>query len=101
MAALLVGPGQPHPRPHDRRVDLEKRVADRTNKGKVALPIAAIEIIEKNPASAAPLVAMFEKKIFVAPFLKPRVAFGIVIIAGMAESRVKGIFRRRVRIDRG
>ena len=94
MAALLVGPGQPHARPHDRRIDLEKRLADGANKGEVALPIAAVEIIEKDAAGAARLVAVRQKEILVAPGLEAGIAFGVVAIAGVREGRVKRGFCR-------
>src|SRR5207302_842148 len=50
MAALLGRPGKPHARPHDRREDSEKGLADGADKGEVALPVAAVEVIEKDAA---------------------------------------------------
>ena len=59
---------------HDRRIDAEERLADRADEGEIALPVAAVEIIEEDAADAARLAAVLEKEILVAPFLEARVA---------------------------
>src|SRR5437870_7098321 len=71
MLPLLRRPGPVHPRPHDTREDREKGFPDGPDKGEVALPISAVEIIEKDPADAAWLLAMRQIEILVAPFLEP------------------------------
>src|SRR6266436_2077461 len=48
MAALLGGPGEPHARPHDGRDDGEDGVTDRSEEGEVALPVAAVEVVEED-----------------------------------------------------
>src|SRR4029077_11052520 len=55
VAPLLRCPGEPHPGPHDFWVDREKGFADRAKKGEIALPVAAVEIVEKDPAGTARL----------------------------------------------
>ena len=60
-------------RAHDRRIDREERLADLAGEGEIALPVAAVEIIEEDAADAARLVAMRQEEILVAPFLEPRV----------------------------
>ena len=87
MAALFVGPRQPHARPHDRRISTEERFADPADKGKIALPVTAVEIIEKDPAGAARFVAMLKEKIFVAPLFEPDMAFRVVTVAGGCAKR--------------
>src|SRR5436305_10910415 len=47
MTALLGRPGLPHTRPHDGRDNGEDGVADRSEEGEVALPIAAVEVVEE------------------------------------------------------
>src|SRR5579885_1078651 len=101
MAALLFAPRQSHARPNDCRVDADKRLSDRLHKTEVALPIAAVEIINKEAAGAARLVAVFEKKIPVAPRLEALVAIRLVLLASRAQGGVKRGFRVAVGIDRG
>src|SRR5258706_16420961 len=47
MAALLLGPGELHPRPHNSREDAEEGFADRADEREVTLLSAAVEIIEE------------------------------------------------------
>ena len=101
MPALLRGPLPVHPVAHDRRIDVEKRLANRPHKGEIALKVAAVEIIEKNAAGAARLIAMRQVEIVVAPFFEARVALGIVADAGGGERPVKGIRGIGIGIDRG
>src|SRR5215469_4118458 len=89
MAPLLLGPGEPHPGPDNRCKNRAKRVSDRANKGKVALPVATVEIVEKDPADAARLAPMLEEEVFVAPRLEALVAAAVVSRAGSAQRRVK------------
>src|SRR5206468_749458 len=62
MTALLGRPGLPHPRPHDGREDTKESVADRSDKGEVALPVAAVEVVEEDPARPARLAAVLQKE---------------------------------------
>src|SRR6185369_12166815 len=71
MATLFRRPRPVHPLPNDGGIDLEKRLADTAAERKIALPVAAVEIIEKDAAGAARLVAMWQEEILVAPFLEP------------------------------
>src|SRR6266404_5932351 len=66
MAALLGGPGEPHARPHDRREDGEQGVSDRSDKDEVALPVAAVEVVEEDPAGAARFAAVLQNEVLVA-----------------------------------
>src|SRR5262245_24899116 len=61
MTTLLGRPGKPYPWSHDSRVNGEKSFADRAKKGEVAVPVIAVEIIEKNPPGTAPLSPMLDK----------------------------------------
>src|SRR5215469_7786349 len=57
MAPLLFRPRKRHARPYDRGEHAEEGCADRADKREVAFPIAAVEIIEEDPADAARLTA--------------------------------------------
>src|ERR1700722_5383474 len=100
VAPLLRVPGQTHTRPHDRRIGGEKCLADHADKSEIALGVAAIEIVEENPAGAAHLVAMRQKEIFVAPFLVLCVGVWLVSVAGGGERGMKRGSRRLIGIDR-
>ena len=101
MAALLLGPGEPHPRPHDGREHAEESLADRADEGEVALLVAAVEIIEEDPADTARLAPMLQKEVFVAPFLEALVAVAVVGCAGGGEPGMEFLCRGLVGVDRG
>src|SRR5579863_5616359 len=92
VAALFGGPGGVHPGPRDPRIDREKRLAHAPHKGKVAVPVAAVEIVEKDPAGAARFAPMRQVEIIVAPRLEARMALRIVTVAGGLEGGVE-VFR--------
>src|SRR5438552_11354572 len=77
---LRRGPRPVHALAHDRREHREKRVADRPDKREIALPIAAVEIIEKDAAGAARLAAMRQIEILVAPLFEAFI--GVRLVAG-------------------
>src|SRR4029077_18168974 len=99
MLPQLGTPGQPHPRPHDGRKNRVEGLADRAQEREIALPIAAIEIIEEDPADAARLAAMLEKEILVAPGLEARITILVVTGAGARQRGMKLIGGGRVGID--
>src|SRR6202040_2538060 len=101
MAALLLGPGELHPRPHNGRERAEERLADRAEEGEVAFLVAAVEIIEEDPADATRLAPMLEKEIFVAPFPESLIAVAVVGCAGGRKPSVEFLCRGVVGIDRG
>src|SRR5438132_7771160 len=101
MTALFGRPGEPHPGPHDGRENGEDGVSDRSEEGEVALPVAAIEIVEEDPAGAARLAPVRQKEVFVAPLLEAGVAAGVVGRAGAGQCRMKFVDRRRIGVDRG
>ena len=78
MAALVLGPGAPHPRPHNGREHAEEGLADRADEGEVAFLVAAVEVIVKDPADTARLAAMLDKEVFVSPFLESLVTVAVV-----------------------
>src|SRR5437868_10936604 len=78
MLPLLRRPRPVHPRPHDTREDREKGFPDCPDEGEIALPAAAVEIIEKDAADAARLTAMRQIEIVVAPFLEPDIGVRLV-----------------------
>src|SRR5215831_14932218 len=100
MAALLLGPDEPHPTPHNGSKNRTERVSDRAHKSEIAIPLATVEIVEKDPPDAARLVPMLEKEVFVAPLLEALVAAGVVARAGSGERCVKLRCRRFVGINR-
>src|SRR5260370_39856504 len=85
VATLFRGPRAVHPRPHDRRKDREKRLADRPAKGEIALPVATVEIVDKDPAGAAWLAALRPIEILVPPGLGAGVAVGIIVGAAACQ----------------
>src|SRR5206468_445766 len=89
MAALLLCPGEPHARPHDGRENGEQGVADRSDKGEVALPVAAVDIVEEDPAGTTRFAAVLQKEVLVAPFFEASVAAGVVSRAGAGECGMK------------
>src|SRR5215472_2753243 len=101
MTPLLRRPRKPHPRPHDFRIHREEGLADRAQKGEVAFPVAAVEIIEKDPAGAARLPAMLDKEVVVAPRLEAVVARLVIGRARARQRRVKLRGRSSVRVNRG
>src|SRR5206468_9540751 len=101
VTALLGRPPGVHPRPYDRRKDREKRFAHRPDKGEIAVPVAAREIIEENPAGAARLATMRQIEILVAPGLEAGVAIGVVARARRREGAVEFFGGRGIGVDRG
>src|SRR6266404_2969745 len=101
MTALVGGPGEPHARPHDGRENGEDSVPDRSEEGEVALPVAAIEIVEEDPAGAARFASMLQKEVLVAPLLEAGVAAGVVGRTGVGERRVEFADGSRIGVDRG
>src|SRR6185503_2717886 len=73
---------------------------DRANKGEIARPVAAVEIVEKDPAGAARFAAMRQIEILVAPRLETLVAFGVVAGAGGLQRGVEFPGGLLVGIDR-
>src|SRR5947207_6821927 len=98
---LRRGPRPVHALAHDRREHREKRVADRPDKREIALPIAAVEIIEKDAAGAARLAAMLQIEILVVPLSEAGIGIRLVAVAGCGERRVKLFGCGRIGIDRG
>src|SRR5438552_3575984 len=101
MAALLFRPGEPHARSDNGREHGEEGLADRADEGEVALLVAAVEIIEKDPADTARLAPMLEKEVFVAPCLEALITVAVVGCAGVSERVMKLLGRGLVRVDRG
>src|SRR3974377_2330027 len=101
VAPLFGRPRKPHPGPHDPRVNREESLADRAKKGEVALPVAAVEVIKKDPAGAARLSPMLDKEIFVAPRFEAAVTRAVVGRASAGKSRVECVDRRSIGIYRG
>src|ERR1700730_7119036 len=101
VASLLRRPGLPHPVPHDGREDGEEGVPDRSDKGEVAFPVAAVQVIEEDPARPARFAAVLQKEVLVAPLLEAGIAVGAVGRAGAGESRMKLTDRHRIGVDRG
>src|SRR5271167_3537046 len=101
MAPLLGRPGKPHPLPHDGRINRQEGFADRAKKGKVAFPIAAVEVVKKNPAGAARLAPVLQEEVFVAPRLEAGIAIAVVGGAGVGEGSMEFIDGSRVRVNRG
>src|SRR5215831_7363268 len=99
MAPLVVGPGTAHALPHDLGIDREKGLADGPDKGEIALPVAAVEIIEEDPAGAARLAAMLQEEILVAPRLEALMAIRVVAVAGGGEGGMKHLGRLGVGIN--
>src|SRR5207237_754570 len=65
MPALLGGPLAQHAATDEAGIDPEKGLADIAREGEVALPIAAVEIVEEDAADPARLVAVLQEKVFV------------------------------------
>src|SRR6202043_2513758 len=89
VAALLLGPGELHPLPHNGREHGEESLADRADEGEVALLVAAVEIIEKDPADTSRLSPMLEKEVFVAPCLEALITVAAVGCAGRRKRGMK------------
>src|SRR5262252_3630274 len=100
MAALFLGPGEPHPRSHNGRKHCAEGLADGADKCEITRPGAAVEVIKKDPTDAAGLVAMLEEKVFVAPRPEALVAVAIVGRAGVGERGVEFRCRELIGVDR-
>src|SRR4029077_11471453 len=100
-ATLLGRTRKPHPGPHNFRVCDEKSVTDGAKKREVALPVAAVEIVKKDPTGAARLSPMLDKKVFVAPCFEAAIARAVVGRASAGESSMEFLDRRRVGVNRG
>src|SRR5207253_9192955 len=69
LLALGFRPGLCPIAPDELRVDAQEGASDFPGEDKIRFPIAAVVPIVKNAADAARLVAVFEKKICIAPAL--------------------------------
>src|SRR5579875_2857627 len=70
LAALFGRPGLEHVAPDEAGIDGEKRLADIAGEGEIPLPVPAVEVIEKNAADPARLVAVPDEEVFIAPRLE-------------------------------
>ena len=86
MLALGVRPARPHAAADDRRIDVEKRLADRACEGEITRRVAASQMVVENAAEPTPLAAMGKIKIAVAPVFEARIIIGIESVAGGAEA---------------
>ena len=68
--AFGIGPRQGAIPSHQFGIDVTKCAADILREREIGLPIAAVEVVVKNSADPAHLVAMLQKEILVAPFLE-------------------------------
>ena len=76
-----LGPGLVHRRPHDLRIDREKRPPDVAREGEILVPIG-LQIIVEDAADAARLAPVLDEEIFFAPFREALVIIGAVRVAG-------------------
>ena len=99
VGAFGLGPGLIQMASDDFGIDVQKRFADRTGKGKMGLRIV-IEIIIKDAANTSMLIPVWQEEILISPILEARIMLRIKPIASLFEACVKSFRIRIIRHDR-
>src|SRR3954468_17847762 len=89
MLPLGFGPRLPHPSPDDLGIDVEECQPHVTGKREICVPIAVIEVVEKDAARSPRLIAVRQKEVLVAPLLESRIVTCVMRVAGPPQCGMK------------